>query len=382
MIREADAVVIGAGVAGSGMAYALAKRGWDVVLVDKTSFPRHKACGEFLSPESLSSLRALGLDGVVGSRRPALIEKARIHTEQGASLEVPLPGPALGISRYALDACLQAFAVEAGVRFFPGCGVSGAEPVAGDGGFRVDCGGPSSEKFSIRARIVIGAGGRRMGDEWRPPQLSAQNRTYVGIKSHFTRTDPSPVVDLFFFRGGYIGIAPVEGDRFNVAAIVSVSAYPKLQPAAAIELLLAQAAEKIPALSGRLAGAAPVPGTQAATYPLAIRPRPLAWSGMPLIGDAAAVIPPFCGDGMAMALRSAELCAPLADAYLRGDISLGDWRIAYARQLKRQFAGPLRWGSRLERLMRRPALASLLLRFGTLAPSLAGRIVRATRLRD
>lgn len=70
MDSEFDAVVIGAGVAGSSIAYSLSKQGWKVALVDRETYPRHKACGEFLSPESVSSLKAIGLDKVVASCNP------------------------------------------------------------------------------------------------------------------------------------------------------------------------------------------------------------------------------------------------------------------------------------------------------------------------
>lgn len=377
---NADAVVIGAGVAGSSMAFALAKRGWDVILLDKAKFPRHKACGEFLSPESQATLRAWGLDGVVQDSKPVAMTSVRLHSASGASLEVPLPGTAWGISRYALDSGLQASAVEAGVRFFSGYSVLSAQPC--EGGYQVEGISPSKHKLAIHARIVIGAGGRRMGDVLHERRQQVQDGTYIGIKSHFTRTDRRPNVDLYFFRGGYIGIAPVEGDRFNVAAILLRSAYPKLQTSDSIERILEEAARRIPALKDRLAGTVPIPGTQAAAFPVTISSEPRAWSDMPLIGDAAAVIPPFCGDGMAMALRSAELCAPLADAYLRGEIALTEWRDVYTRQLAQHFADALRWGRRLERMLSRPGFASLLLRFGRLAPGLAERAIRATRLRE
>ena len=377
---DADAVVIGAGVAGSGMAYALAKRGWNVVLLDKAKFPRHKACGEFLSPESQSTLRAWGLDGAVQACGPAAMTAVRLHTERGASLEVPLSAEAMGISRFALDSVLQASAAEAGARLLEGYSVTSV--LSSESGYRVECINSNKQKLAIHARIAIGAGGRRMGNLLRERRPEIPVSSYIGIKSHFTRSDRMPIVDLYFFRGGYLGIAPVERDRFNVAAIVRRSVYPKLPASAAIERILGEATRRIPALKERLAGAAPIPGTEAAAYPVTISSGPCAWSGMPLIGDAAAVIPPFCGDGMAMALRSAELCAPHADAYLRGEATLSQWRDVYTRQLEQHLGDALRWGSRLERMLSRPGFASLLLRVGRFAPGLAERAVRATRLRE
>ncbi|MFD0670094.1 NAD(P)/FAD-dependent oxidoreductase [Cohnella sp. GCM10027633] len=378
MRKEADAVVIGAGVAGSGIAYALAAQGWNVVLLDKDRFPRHKACGEFLSPDAQSSLRAFGLEGVVRELAPAFITHVRLHTERGMSLEIPLPGPAWGVSRYALDARLQQSAVEAGVRMHAACPVS--DVTATNDGYRIDC-EPDREPISFYSRIVIGAGGRRSLQAQRLPKSSANHRSFVGVKAHYeSGAEVLPVVDLFFFRGGYVGISPVEGGRLNVAALLGSAAFRKLGGASAIERIVEHAMRSSSALRHRMAGLSPIPGSRAATFPVVIRPAPRPWSEYPVIGDAVAVIPPFCGDGMAMALRSAELCAPLAGAYLSGECTEAQWRERYTAQVKKQFTGALRWGSVLDRLLINPVLATLLLRIGVYAPWMAERMVRSTRL--
>ena len=101
-----DVVVVGAGLAGSGIAAALAQRGWDVLLIDRDRFPRHKVCGEFLSPEAQHSLQALGLLDEVAVLGPVPLHAAAITTPGGATVEMALPADAWGLSRYALDARL------------------------------------------------------------------------------------------------------------------------------------------------------------------------------------------------------------------------------------------------------------------------------------
>ncbi|MFC5527914.1 NAD(P)/FAD-dependent oxidoreductase [Cohnella yongneupensis] len=379
MYKEADAVVIGAGVAGSSMAYALAKKGWNVVLLDKEKYPRHKACGEFLSPESQFALQKFGLEHILRSLEPAIITKVRIHTEGGYSLEIPLPGQAWGLSRYALDSRLQSSAIEMGASLYTSCTVNNI--TANGEGYRVEsC--RSSDNFSFNTRAVIGAGGRRTLNGLREPKPSPNNRTFVGIKSHYTREDRSPVVDLYFFQGGYIGISPVEGGRLNIAALLLNSAFQSLGGSSVIERILEQACRNSPILKQRLAGVAPIPGTQAATFPVTVRRVPSAWNEIPCIGDAIAVIPPFCGDGMSMALRSVELCVPLADCYLRGQCAREEWKTEYTRLIKRHFSSALRWGNLLERVLSHSVLSSWLLRLGSFAPGTAQRLVRATRLKN
>lgn len=376
MRSEADVAVVGAGVAGSSMAYALAKNGWNVVLLDKNKYPRHKACGEFLSPEARSTLRRLELEDQVRALNPAVIDTVRIHSERGVQLEIPLPGQAWGVSRYALDAMLQDAAASAGADIHTSCAVSRVTP--DKHGYRITAAG-ETVPLELFTRVAISAGGR-MSFPANRTTANTDGRMYVGIKSHYASSDRTPIVDLYFFRGGYIGIAPVEGNRLNVAALVSSSAFQSFGASSALERIVDDACNHVPALRERLAGARPLTETRSATSPVFVRRRPTAWIDIPCIGDALAVIPPYCGDGMSMALRSSELCAPLADAYLREACTLAEWRSRYTEQIERQFSGALRWGSLLERALNHSVLCEVLLRLGAIWPKAAQALVRATRL--
>jgi menaquinone-9 beta-reductase len=108
--------------------------------------------------------------------------------------------------------------------------------------------------------------------------------------------------------------------------------------------------------------------------------RPAApWVGTARLGDAATMIPPLCGDGMAMALRSAELCVPLADAVLRGELSVAAWQRGYTAVWQREFAPRLRTARLLEAALLQPRLAAVALRIGATLPALAQWFVHATR---
>ena len=84
---------------------------------------------------------------------------------------------------------------------------------------------------------------------------------------------------------------------------------------------------------------------------------------------------------MSMALRSASLCAPLADGYLRGNLSMAEWQQVYTGAIKREFQGPLRWGRFLQWLFGVPAMSGWLPQAARMAPGLAQGLVRATRLK-
>jgi flavin-dependent dehydrogenase len=371
-----DVVILGAGLAGGSMANVMAEMGWETVLIDRYMFPRHKVCGEFLSPESQKIMGALGLDTLVRSLHPSEMDKARLILPNGVSLEIPLPGTALGVSRYVLDSTLHLAVNEKGGIVETGITVTSITP--GERGYRVET-QDKLERRTFEARAVIGAWGRNPRSGLTAYYQQAPHKMYVGVKSHFEGIKPDPVVELYFFPGGYAGVSPIEGGRTNVAALLTKQAFHCAGKT--VQGVMETAARFNPAFQQRLANGRIVPGSQAAVAPVETNRQLTAWDLIPHIGDAAAVIPPLCGDGMAMALRSVELCAHWADGYLHGKHSLSEWRHEYTQSLRREFTGPVRWGRLLQFMLGNPVLSPLLFRLGGLSPSLAFRLVQATRLK-
>lgn len=376
MVRRFDVAVLGAGVAGSSLAKSLADRGWETVLIDRKHFPRHKVCGEFLSPESRTMLKTFGLQEAVESLNPSLIERSRLILSKGAELEVPLPGIAFGVSRYSLDSALHGSAIGSGVQMLPATTVTNVYP--DHGGYTIEA-KQGEERKDLRVRAVIaawGANGHPVLSRHRPNP----DRTYIGVKSHFRGLEMEPVVELYFFDGGYLGISPIEGGIFNVAALLRRKAFRNAEKT--IEGLLDAACGRNPRLYRKLVHAVPVQGTQAAVAPVDLTRKPVTWSSIPHVGDAVVMIPPLCGDGMSMALRSALLCAPLADRYLSGRLSLHDWQREYSKSVRREWKGPLAWGRLVQRLFDFPVLPRLFLGAARWAPGLANGLVNATRLKE
>lgn len=376
MIRHTyDVAIIGAGVAGASMAGALADRGWKTVLIDKSALPRHKVCGEFLSPESREYLTGLGLYTLLKSLGPRELKRVSLTSSDGFSLEIPLPGTALGISRYTFDNALLQHAQMTGTTVCTGMKVTRVHTQEQQ--YRVEV----RDKYghhTITARAVIGAWGRAPSFRLKNSSRPQSQQPWIGIKAHFEGVETQPAVELYFFPGGYLGVSPVEDNRTNVSALLPRKLFQSSGKSVlgAIKTII----RLNPRLARRLANAIPIPGTETAVVTLQPSWKPVAWGVVPHIGDAAAVIPPLCGDGMAMALRSAELCMGLTDRFLRGEISLGDWCLQYTSMLHREFAYPLRWGNVAENLLTNAPLSSLLFRLGKFSPKLANRIVRETRL--
>lgn len=374
-IYHYDAVIVGAGVAGLSMTTALADEGWKVALIDKNRFPRHKVCGEFLSPESRGFLADLGLYQVVAELCPSEMDKVRLTSLDGTSLDIPLTGTALGISRYALENALLQHIQKKGVAVHTGAKVTRVDPV--EQGYQVGVRNKFGQQTLV-TRAVIGAWGRTPQTILGSSLRLKPRKSWIGVKSHFVGMSTDSAVELHFFPGGYLGVSPIEKGRYNVSAVISHKTFRHAGRTVMDAIKLA--AKTNPNIAHVLGHALPIPGTQAAVTKVAPRHNVVAWGLVPHIGDAAAVIPPLCGDGMAMAIRSAALCAHLTDRFLRGEISLNDWRLQYTAMLHREFARPLRWGKVVEKSLTSATLATLLLRLGKFTPKLANRVVRETRL--
>ena len=109
-----DAIVVGAGPAGSAASIALSVRGWRTLVLEKDVFPRRKVCGAYLAAGALPLLRELGAEAAVLALAPERIERGSVHLASGVSVEFALPSPGLGISRFALDDLLARRAAESG----------------------------------------------------------------------------------------------------------------------------------------------------------------------------------------------------------------------------------------------------------------------------
>ncbi len=367
-----DLVVLGAGLGGSGLAKVMADLGWDVLLIEKGNFPRHKVCGEFLSPEAQASLRALGLYGAVREMEPCPMRSVRLVSVGGISVTVPMPEPAWGISRFALDLALLDAARGAGVELWTGMTASSVHQE--DDGYRVQLKGDQA----VRARAVVGAWGRQPMAGLRSEQPKApRRRTFVGVKCHLEGVEMEPRVELGLFDGGYAGMAPVPGERVNFSGLLSKEAFSRA--GGTVEGALEAVRRWNPALGAHLGSARVVDGTEVVISGVNTSETPVPWGLVPQIGDSAAVIPPLCGDGMAMALRSAEILAPLAHEYLGGRLTLARWRHAYTQAWHREFDAVLRTGRNLQAILMFRRFSDVLLTVGRGFPVLTEYLLGATR---
>ncbi|PQP81336.1 FAD-binding monooxygenase [Paenibacillus sp. PCH8] len=375
--ESVDVIIIGAGIAGSTCAIQLAGQGHRTLLLDRQEFPRHKTCGEFMSPETKEMLEYLDIQLLDQEKKPSTMDHARIIMPQGGEIEAPLSGFAYGISRYELDQILHQKALDAGTEIVTKANIMSIEQLE-DRSYEVEV-KQGNERIRYRAKAVIGAhGSKKLRGMSSAADLRDQT-VYVGVKSHFSGIEIPARVELYFCEGGYVGISPIEEGTVNVAALLTLDT---VQGSGKSVTNIMQAASKTNVrLAARLAEGSPVEGTQVSIAPLHLSNVPEPWSQYPHIGDAMLVIPPLCGDGMSIALRSSLLCARWTDKYLQGDIEHADWQSNYTLEASREFTQLLRRARRIQKLAFAktnrfyPGLARMF-------PGLAAYVVKATRLSE
>jgi flavin-dependent dehydrogenase len=286
-----------------------------------------------------------------------------------------LPGVAWGVSRYRLDAALAQAAAQAGATVREG--VTGMALTPCDGGYAVELRDAATERTSISARTVVVACGRHPVPGLRPPQVAASRQRYVGVKCHYAGLELPPEVRLYLFDGGYVGLSPIEDGEANLCLLVSEEAFARV--GRRVPAMLDAVAHAIPALADDLAGGERIEDSMVAVGAVDTGRPTVLWDQCARIGDAATLIPPLSGDGQAMAIHGAEICAPLVDDVLAGRRSMAAWQTLYEAAWHAAYDQPLQTARWLQVLLGQPQISAGLIGIGTLLPNLAQRLVLATR---
>ncbi|MEC0201259.1 FAD-dependent oxidoreductase [Paenibacillus lautus] len=377
MSKQADVIIIGAGVAGTSCALQLAKQGHRTMLLDRQSFPRHKTCGEFMSPETQEMLDYLGVHLMGEEVKPSSMDHAKIVMSHGGEINAPLPGQATGISRYELDRLLHENAVNAGAEIVTGTTVTDIQKL-GDHRYVVEA-RQGNEAVRYEARAVIGAYGTKRPRGVASVEAYRDETVYVGVKSHYSGITIPARVELYFCEGGYVGISPIENGMVNAAALLTLKSVQG--SGKSVPEILRAASRTNRRLAERMAEGEPVSGTQVSIAPLRLSHTPHPWSEYPHIGDAMLMLPPLCGDGMSVALRSSWLCSGWTHKYLNGELNFEQWRDQYTLEANHTFTELLRRARRIQNLAFAktnrfyPGIARMI-------PGLASYIVKATRLSE
>ncbi len=371
-----DVVVVGGGLAGSAAAILLAQGGARVLLLEASRFPHDKLCGEFLSPECQAIFSRLGVASAIQALAPTRLTAARFTAAAGQVWDARLPAPGLGLSRAALDPLLFDHAAQQGATARQGARVTRITRRP-DQTWAVEW-MTGQQTHQVVVPLVLGAWGKRSGLD------RALNRPFLGqshptfaLKAHYVGPSLDRRVEIHGFDGGYCGLAEVEGGRVNLCLLAETRGLKAHlgDPEHFVQHVL----PTNPALGAWLAQARRLSPRFIAISQIPFVPKRQVVDGVLMLGDTAGLISPLAGNGMAMALSSAEMAAPLALHYLEGRLSHRDLAAEYTRHWQARFHRRLWLGRLAQPLLFRPTALSLGLRLLCLAPALGDALVANTR---
>ncbi len=383
--HTADVIVVGAGPGGSTTAAHLASRGLDVVLLDKTSFPREKVCGDGLTPRAVKQLIALGVDlsdETVWLRNKGL----RIYGGRTGSFILPWPDiaefPPYGLTRARadFDKVLVDHAVAAGARLFENTNVTA--PVINPRTDRI-VGVVAKDGRRFTAPVVVAADGNSSRLALGMGLVKREDRPMgVAVRAYFRSprsNDDYMESWLELWDGepgrsnllpGYGWVFPLGNGTVNVG-LGTVSSRPGKADVNYKDLLhrwLASTPQEWGYRPENQIGPA-----LGAALPMSFNRQPAYTRGLVLVGDAGGMVSPFNGEGIPYAMESAAMAAEaISDAHFRGfgTPSAESALRGYPVRLKDEWGGYFRLGQVFVSLIEHPQVMHVCTKYGLPRPTL------------
>lgn len=321
-------LVIGGGLGGLTAAILLARKGFEVILYEKKKYPFHRVCGEYISNEVVDFLQRNDLFPQVAVSQ---ITDFQYSAASGQSYQMPLDLGAFGVSRYYFDHFLAGIAAQSGVEVKSGHFITGIQ--------QEEAAFYATDNLGDRIEVdlVIGAYGKNSNlDRVLDRKFLLSESPYIGVKYHIKTNFPKDLIALHNFESGYCGISAIEDDKFNMCYLGERAVLKKYGDIPTMEKEVLQ---KNPFLKELFNNSDFLFDKPEVINAFSFAPKTPVENGVFMIGDAAGLITPLCGNGMALAIHSSTLLANLIIQHpsAKNDIlekqyrSL--WKTAFARRL-------------------------------------------------
>lgn len=332
-----NVIVIGGGLAGLTAAILLNRFGYEVTVIEKKQFPFHRVCGEYVSNEVIPFLTSLDID--VDVLQPSRISKLAVSAVSGKLLTSALDLGGFGISRYAFDNFLYQKAKAAGVTFILGDKVNDIRFTENE--FKLIL----SDNSTLTAPLVIGAYGKRSNlDQKLNREFFYHRSPYLGVKYHIKTDFPDDVIQLDNFEGGYCGICKIEEGSYSLCYLSETK---NLKKYGSIPEMEEKTLFKNAYLKRHLTQSEFLWGKPEVINEITFERKTLVKDHILFCGDAAGMITPLCGNGMAMAIHSGKILAEAIRDHFKPGASTFDRQLlekSYQHKWENQFALRLKTG--------------------------------------
>ena len=366
-----DVAIIGGGLAGLSAAILLARLDYRVILFEKESYPYHKVCGEYISMESWDFLKRLGVP--LDEMKLPIIRNLELTAPNGRVFKTTLPLGGFGISRYTLDQQLARLAEDSGATLVQNTRVDG---VSFNNEFEITAGNQA-----FNAAVCLGAFGKRsnLDVKWSRGFLQAYDRkldNFVAVKYHISATWPADTIGLHNFKNGYCGISKIENGLYCLCYLTRSSELKKWGNQ--VKLLEEKSLANNPHLKKIFSEAIVEKEFPITISQVSFNKKKQVENHILMLGDAAGMIAPLCGNGMSIAMHTGKIAAELSAAFLKGKISREQMERKYTKQWEHHFASRLRTGRILQKFFGKQWLSNLFVQTFRSVPLLAKPLIKMT----
>ncbi|MEA1786395.1 NAD(P)/FAD-dependent oxidoreductase [Arenibacter sp. GZD96] len=303
--NSVDVVIVGGGLAGLASAIHLSKLGVPTLVIEKHTYPRHKVCGEYLSYEVVPYLNFLGIDLVaLGAKK---INRLLISTAKSKAIETQLPLGGYSISRHTLDYTLSEKVKANGGTIFHDTVLS-IEFIQNS--FKIKTKG----NIEYQAKVVIGAFGKRSNLDASLDRFFLKKKSpLLAVKTYLKGDFPDDLVALHNFNGGYCGVSKVETNHMNVCYMTDFKSFQKFNNFNDFQQNVLCQNDYLKTI---FENSEPVLSKPLTISQISFSSKNSVENHIMMCGDSAGMIHPLSGNGMSMAIHSAQMVSTLIEEYL------------------------------------------------------------------
>jgi flavin-dependent dehydrogenase len=367
-----DVAIIGGGLAGLSLAIQSAKQGYSVLLFEKENYPFHKVCGEYISLESWNFLESLGVP--LSNLQLPIIKKLEATDTSGKIYNFNLPQGGFGISRFLLDDTLYQIALKLGVKILVNTKVN--HVLFAQEQFRIET--QSGDYFS---KVAAGSYGKRSNLDVKlnrnfVGKKAGKLENYIGVKYHVEYPQAIDTIALHNFENGYCGISNIGGNKCCLCYLTT--AHNLKISGNSISAMEKNILGKNSALKKIFAECKILYDQPLVISQISFSNKTQVEDHMLIMGDAAGMITPLCGNGMSMAMHGSKIAFSFIDMFLKKQANRQQMELGYTLKWKAEFGVRLRIGRIVQHLFGGVASTSLFLKTMKAFPALAKQVIKST----